>query len=98
MTRISCDEVINLFRQREEIEKKIEYLASDIMYAENEARGKELRLRTYTEDISVKLVEYRGKQVVRVIAYGKYAERHELDCSFEEFANPLLYYERRLND
>lgn len=98
MTRISCEEAINLFRQRDEIEEKIENLASAIMSAENEARSKNFELSTYSDDDSVELVEYKGKQVVRVVAYGEYAERYELDCSIEEFVNPLLYYLRRLND
>ena len=55
-------------------------------------------MSTYLDDGSVELVEYKGKQVVRVVAYGEYLERYELDCSPEEFVNPLLYYLRRLND
>lgn len=98
MTRISCEEVINLFRQYGEIGEKIGNLASAIVSAENEARSKKLELSTYLDDGSVELVEYKGKQVVRVVAYGEYVERYELDCSIEEFVNPLLYYLRRLND
>lgn len=98
MTRISCEEAINLFRQHEEIEEKIKNLASAIVSAENEARSKKLELSTYLDDGSVEPVEYKGKQVVRVVAYGEYLERYELDCSPEEFVNPLLYYLRRLND
>lgn len=98
MTRISIEETINLFRQRDEIDEKIENLASAIVSAENEACNKKLELSTYLDDDGVELVEYKGKQVVRVVAYGEYAKRYELDCSIEEFVNPLLYYGRRLND
>lgn len=98
MTRISCEEAINLFRQRDEIEEKIENLASAIVSAENEARGKNFELSTYSDDTSVELVEYKGKQIVCVVAYSENNERYTLECSIEEFVNPLLYYGRRLND
>lgn len=98
MTRISCEEAINLFRQRDEIEEKIENLASAIVSAENEARSKNFELSTYSDDTSVELVEYKGKQIVLVVAYSENNERYTLECSIEEFVNPLLYYGRRLND
>lgn len=98
MTRISCEEAINLFRQRDEIEEKIENLASAIMSAENEARSKNFELSTYSDDDSVELVEYKGKQIVCVVVYSENNERYTLECSIEEFVNPLLYYGRRLND
>ena len=98
MTRISCEEAINLFRQRDEIEEKIENLASVIVSAENEARGKNFELSTYSDDDSVELVEYKGKQIVCVVVYSENNERCTLECSIEEFVNPLLYYGRRLND
>lgn len=98
MTRISCEEAINLFRQRDEIEEKIENLASAIISAENEARSKNFELSTYSDDDSVELVEYKGKQIVCVVVYSENNERYTLECSIEEFVNPLLYYGRRLND
>lgn len=98
MTRISCEEAINLFRQRDEIEEKIENLASAIVSAENEARSKNFELSTYSDDDSVELVEYKGKQIVCVVVYSENNERYTLECSIEEFVNPLLYYGRRLND
>lgn len=97
MARISCEEAINLFRQREEIEEKIQDLALVIVAAESEACNKKLKLSSYSGDDIVELVEYRGKQTVRIVAYDEYAERESLECSVEEFANPLLYYSRRYN-
>lgn len=78
MTRISCEEAINLFRQRDEIEEKIENLASVIVSAENEARSKNFELSTYSDDDSVELVEYKGKQIVCVVAYSENNERYTL--------------------
>lgn len=98
MTRISCEEAINLFRQYGEIDEKIENLASAIVSAENEACSKKLELSTYLDDDSVELVEYKGKQIVCVVVYSENNERYTLECSIEEFVNPLLYYGRRLND
>lgn len=98
MTRISCEEVINLFRQYSEIGEKIGNLASAIVSAENEARSKNFELSTYSDDDSVELVEYKGKQIVCVVVYSENNERYTLECSIEEFVNPLLYYGRRLND